>query len=225
MTVSGEVFREGGDEDADLVFAEENTAGKLSYWEEKLVNGRFEHRYRMPARASDVRNKLYIWNRSGEPFRIKGLRVTMDHVVSGRGQERQLLFNDEQGFLVEVVHRFEDEPCPDEAGGHCFLSTEYPLELDDLPLSTPGSSFEGVAVNGEFTREGDGQTYLVFTEEDASGKLSYWTEELVNGKFEHFCRVPQRGVGVRNKLYIWNRSGLPFRIKDLEVALVGIANK
>jgi hypothetical protein len=226
MTVSGEFFLDGEDEQAELVFVEENASGKLSYWSEKLLNGKFSHHYRIPPRAPDVRNKLYIWNRSGKGLRVVDLRMELVRVMGSRKEEQQQILDPGQGFLVELVHRMDTLPCPTGVEGHCFQQGEFPMELLDLPLGSKDMYYAELVVSGEAFLEGNGDaTELVFTEESAEGRLSYWSEKLANGTFEHRFRVPPRAADVRNKLYLWNRSGQPFRMNDLRLKVVRTLRK
>ena len=226
MTVSGELFLDGEDQQAELVFVEENASGKLSYWSEKLLNGKFSHHYRIPPRAPDVRNKLYIWNRSGKGLRVVDLRMELVRVMGSRKEEQQQILDPGQGFLVELLHRMDTLPCPTRVEGHCFQGGEFPMELLDLPLGSKDMYYAELVVSGEAFLEGNGDaTELVFTEESAEGRLSYWSEKLANGTFEHRFRVPPRAADVRNKLYLWNRSGQPFRMNDLRLSVVRTLRK
>lgn len=144
-----------------------------------------------------------------------------------RNEERQVIVDPEEGFKVEVAHRLDEQPCPPGTSGRCFQGTEFPLDIADIAVTVPGLLYAELTISGEVVWEGDDKDKadLVFTEENASGKLSYWPEKLLNGQFEHHYRIPPRAADVRNKIYIWNRSGQPFQINDLRVELVRVMGK
>jgi hypothetical protein len=146
--------------------------------------------------------------------------------MGSRKEEQQQILDPGQGFLVELVHRMDTLPCPTGVEGHCFQGGEFPMELLDLPLGSKDMYYAELVFSGEAFLEGNGDaTELVFTEESAEGRLSYWSEKLANGTFEHRFRVPPRAADVRNKLYLWNRSGQPFRMNDLRLKVVRTLRK
>lgn len=113
-----------------------------------------------------------------------------------------------------------ERPCHQEAL-LCFDATEFPLDLSELPMQVPGTAYSELRVEADFIADaGSSQKMLmIFSEENGSGKLTYWTFPIKPGWTEFSFRVPRRTSDVKAKFYFWNTSGNPFEMKHLRVEL------
>ena len=75
VIVSG--VMQAGDRRMEWVLSEEGPEGKVGYWPHAVWSGPFEWRMALPARGPGVRTKLYIWDRTPEPFCIADLQVLL----------------------------------------------------------------------------------------------------------------------------------------------------
>lgn len=68
----------------EWVIAEEGDAGMVGYWPHAVWSGPFQWRMALPARGSGVHTKLYIWNRTDQPFCIADLSVQLIRTFKGQ---------------------------------------------------------------------------------------------------------------------------------------------
>lgn len=142
--------------------------------------------------------------------------------TGGRTTEDVLLYRWERGTTLPYPHRKDTVPCAAGQRGWCFGANEFPFEVDDLPVDVPGMAYAELVVTGHFEWLGEptNSTELIFTEDAAAGRISYWSMKLADGAFTLRQRLLPRGGTVRNKLYVWNLSGAGFRLHDLEIRCV-----
>lgn len=139
-----------------------------------------------------------------------------------RISEERLLYRWEDGGPLPYQHRKDTVACVPGQRGWCFGPNEFPFEVDDLPVDAPGMAYAELVVTGRFQWLGapSNSTELIFTEDAAEGRISYWSMKLTDGAFTLRQRLLPRGGAVRNKLYVWNLSGVGFRLQDLEIRCV-----
>lgn len=102
----------------------------------------------------------------------------------------------------------------------CFTNGEFPLEINALPTWSAGAQKAYIRVRGSFHMEGASaadKVYLILAEDDATGPISNSAKPLVNGLFDLQWPLFLPSGTVRNKLYLWNRSGKPFSLEGLRV--------
>ncbi len=112
-----------------------------------------------------------------------------------------------------------DRPRPDSQLWY-FADGEYPMEIDDLPIHGKGVTRAEVTVRAVFHMEGlteEDEVYLIMTENNATGQVSSAARRLVNGPLDLHWSMLRHPYTVRNKLFLWNRSGKPFQLEGLEV--------
>jgi hypothetical protein len=63
-----------------LVLAEDDATGPISNSAKPLVNGQFDLQWSLFLQPGTVRTKLYLWNRSGKPLTLQGLRLVVERV-------------------------------------------------------------------------------------------------------------------------------------------------
>lgn len=136
-----------------------------------------------------------------------------------RREEHATLAYPDTGLPFALPHRLDTLPCANDGPGWCFGGGEFPLELSGFPLHAPDLLYVDITVSGQVAWNGDvaGNAELVFAEENSAGRMMYWAEPLRNGGFSYRYRIPMRGSDERNKVYVWNRSGLEFRLTDFRV--------
>lgn len=128
-------------------------------------------------------------------------------------EERELFLGAEAPEL-KLEHRMDTVACP---RGWCFLPNEYPLEVRGLPTYGKNVMRAEVIVRGSFTGEGRGEVLLMLGEDDQEGQIALSERAFTEGPFEFTFQVPRRPPGVRNTLFVWNRSGRTFRLEGLEL--------
>ena len=140
---------------------------------------------------------------------------------NSRREEREVLVGPNATTLDVRFTKLDTMPCHDGHGTWCFGEQEYPLEFSGVQLQRPGLLYSDLHISADVGREdGSGEGLdLVFSEENAAGRVSYWSVPLRTGEFHHTFRIPPRSSDIRNKLYVWNHSRTPFRIKDLSIAV------
>lgn len=107
----------------------------------------------------------------------------------------------------------------------CMDSGEYPMEINDLPTYGKGVSRAIVTVKGEVHMEGimeDDELYLMLAEDDANGQVSLVSERSGNGPIDVQWTLMRQPRAVRNKLFLWNRSGRPFELKGITVQVTRV---
>jgi hypothetical protein len=135
-------------------------------------------------------------------------------------REEQLAFLDQaSGLAPGTLHRLDTLTCDPAPSGWCFTGTEFPIDLASIPLHHQDLIHAEVTVSGLLSLPEGGDMDLVFAEEGASGRVSYWAERLRDGPFEVQYRVPPRDGSVENKIYVWNRSRSEFRLLDFRVSV------
>lgn len=115
----------------------------------------------------------------------------------------------------------------DEAIGYCLAGSEFPLSLEGLPLDTASLLLSEVRVIGNLSGSLNdlGELNLVFSEEDANGKLSYWSQRLLPGPVDVRFTVPPRSCGVRNKLYLWHLQPTSIRFDSLRIDAIRLLRR
>jgi hypothetical protein len=120
-----------------------------------------------------------------------------------------------------VKARVDTIPCEGAGAARwCFGSGEYPLEMDELPAYGKQVLRTEVIVRGVFHMDGalaTDESLLILAENDANGQISNEGKRLVEGPFEFRWMLLRHPYEVRNKLYLWNRSGKPFSFEGLKV--------
>ena len=103
----------------------------------------------------------------------------------------------------------------------CFKGVEFPLEFRELFMDAPGLAYTELLVSGELMKltEDQARPDIVFSEEDDTGKLSYWARPVDPGPFSLSFRVPKRGCGIRAKLYIWDHGAAGLHFRDLRITM------
>ncbi len=96
------------------------------------------------------------------------------------------------------------------------------MEINGLPLDSAGVRYTEVVVRGTMQWEGGytGGGLLALAEDDAKGQVAQIVKDLPEGPFELLYRVPKRDRELRNKLYFWNTTGIPFRLEGLEILVM-----
>lgn len=136
--------------------------------------------------------------------------------------QEDTLFIQGPGSTLPFAHRKDTIPCAEANAAWCFGANEFPFEIDGLSVDVPGMLYAELLISGSMAWDGERKdaTNLIFTEEAASGNLSYWSTTLEEGPFNIRLRIPPRNGVARNKLYIWNLSGSGFRLSDFELKLI-----
>lgn len=62
-----------------------------------------------------------------------------------------------------------------------------------------------------------GGSRLVMSENDARGQVNYLPRDLSQGAFEIIYTIPSRTDAIENKLFFWNKEGIPFRLDRFEI--------
>jgi hypothetical protein len=139
-----------------------------------------------------------------------------------RVMEEDTLFVQALDDTLRFAHRKDTMPCAIGTKAWCFGAGEFPFEIDGLPVDVPDMLYAELSISGKIAWEGERKdaTNLIFTEDAASGQLSYWSTTLEEGPFNIRLRIPPRNGIARNKLYFWNLSGSGFRLQEFELRLV-----
>ena len=74
-------FRSDADSTVQLIFTENDPTGTINYSVRVLQNGPFDVIYRVPKRATNVANKVYLWNLAAISIRIEGLEISVDRTL------------------------------------------------------------------------------------------------------------------------------------------------
>lgn len=72
------LFEVVGDSSVQMILAESDPTGLINYSVRLLENGPFDLTYRVPKRAPEVANKVYLWNRSGVSVRLEELEIAVE---------------------------------------------------------------------------------------------------------------------------------------------------
>jgi hypothetical protein len=122
---------------------------------------------------------------------------------------------------MNMEHHADTIPCAEGGKAWCFNAEEFPLEVKQLPLLTPGLVYTEVVVSGTFKRRnGSGDDIkMIVSAYDTPEKAGYWWQPLYDGPFIFTYRVPAAVAGLKYKLYLWdiNRNGCS--IVDLRVEI------
>ena len=117
--------------------------------------------------------------------------------------------------------RADTIPCADIGlATWCFGGGEYPLVMDELPAYDKGVLRTEVVVQGAFHMDEAlpaDESYFILAENNAKGQISNVGKRLVEGPFEFRWMLLRHPYKVRNKLFLWNRSGKRFSIEGLRV--------
>ncbi len=156
----------------------------------------------------------------GHPF--EAFLFTRNH--KERRRDAELVFA-QTGTHGTIPFTADTTTCPPaKPGAWCFDAAEFPFGMGPIPLERPDLVFSELLVTGtvEWSTDKSGQLELVFEEENGTERISYWSQSLKAGAFEVRYRIPRRDAGVRNKLYLWDPQGIPFRLSDFKVEVVHI---
>ncbi|MEO8590297.1 MAG: glycosyltransferase family 87 protein [Flavobacteriales bacterium] len=136
-----------------------------------------------------------------------------------RKEERETLVSSETRLALGSPHRFDTIPCSGGSASECFEGGEFPIEITLPRFDDPDLLYVDLVVKGTLEWNGDvgNNAELVFTEENSAGRSIYWSRSVTNGGFSIHYRLPGRDIGMRSTLYMWNRSGLGFRLSDFRV--------
>lgn len=131
------------------------------------------------------------------------------------------------GTPLTLKHRFDTIPCDGPGDGWCFANGEYPFEIDGLPTYGEAVRFATVEVRGSVHWESDPGEAVQFMlgEDDDTHQLAISGGRIPEGPFDLKFTVPARPTGVRNKLFIANRSGRHFTIRDLRIEVATYAQE
>jgi hypothetical protein len=153
----------------------------------------------------------------GLPFEAWFFRRGTD----GRHEQRELIFDTDTPIAMNMEHHADTIPCAEGGKAWCFNAEEFPLEVKQLPLLTPGLVYTEVVVSGTFKRRnGSGDDIkMIVSAYDTPEKAGYWWQPLYDGPFIFTYRVPAAVAGLKYKLYLWdiNRNGCS--IVDLRVEI------
>ncbi len=132
-----------------------------------------------------------------------------------------VVFRQRDGVPIGLDHRSNGVPCIG-ASAWCFSGEVFPMEINGLPLDSAGVRYTEVVVRGTMQWEGGytGGGLLALAEDDAKGQVAQIVKDLPEGPFELLYRVPKRDRELRNKLYFWNTTGIPFRLEGLEILVM-----
>ena len=83
LVVSGELVWNDQPGEMQVVFSEELGDGASTYRSFHLHEGPFSQRVRILTRPSGGKNKLYIWNNSQHPFKLRGFRIESVATLQG----------------------------------------------------------------------------------------------------------------------------------------------
>ncbi len=135
-----------------------------------------------------------------------------------RRTETEVLFSQADGRTIPFDHRSSGTTCAEE-NSWCFDSNEYPLEINNIPLGDPAALHCEVIVRGVILWEEGyiGGSHLVMSENDAGGQINYLPRHLSKGAFEIIYAIPSRTDAIENKLFFWNKEGVPFRLDRFEI--------
>ncbi len=153
---------------------------------------------------------------------VGGVRI-FDLTGQHRPMERQLVFQQDQGRPLHLTHRLDTVPCPSEEKGWCFLPSEYPLDVDGLPMYGAGVAYAELFVTGTMHWQkvpGAKVAELLLAEDDERRQLSLSGYALKEGPFAFRYGLPPRADGARTKLFISNPSGCAFALDGLKLEVV-----
>ena len=96
--------------------------------------------------------------------------------------------------------------------------SEFPLEISGMPIHDEHVPYSRVEVSGNLAM-GAADPPLLFVLEVRRGDetIDYRTVELRDGEFSASFQIARNVAGSTSKLYIWNRSGDPFTLKNMRV--------
>ena len=103
-------------------------------------------------------------------------------------------------------------------GAWYFDDREFPLETGPFPTDNDSLIYSELLVSGDiqWLQEPSDGTLLVFEEHGQEARISYWSHRLEAGALDVRFRIPRRGHGGKNNLFIWNPARRPFRIAGLQ---------
>lgn len=135
----------------------------------------------------------------------------------GHTQERTLF--DVRGPHASIVARLDT--LSTQGGDRWFAATQYPLELDVLPVRTSGMAVSSITVSGRLSWLADtSAACMLYVAENAAGEqVSLRGAEVRQGRFEWHVLFGPEEVGRSTMVYLHNPHRLPFRIADLRVTL------
>lgn len=158
----------------------------------------------------------------GRPFEVYFFRKSGN---STRTSESRVLWQGRVPGHIESV-RLDTADC-EQAESLCLEGTEFPLSFEGLGIGAADIVLSELRVRGTLRPEVEmtGELNLVFTEENDLGRVSYWSERLMPGRFDVRFNVPSRECRVRNKLYLWHLSAVPVAIDSfrIDAALLHVA--
>ncbi len=120
----------------------------------------------------------------------------------------------------QIAHRLSlDTSAKQYPGRPCFSTMEFPVEFAELPINAPEFHATEILVSGVMQADSIRMEW-VLSEEGPEGKVGYWPHAVWSGPFVWRMALPARDPAVQTKLYLWNRSDMPFCIADLKVELI-----
>lgn len=149
--------------------------------------------------------------------------AAMEVLVFERGngrriQRTELMVNGMQSPGASAA-RVDATPCGDDQ--LCFKEGEFPFEMIDLAVGGGGACLSELVVSGELVwNDQPGEMQVVFSEELGDGASTYRSFHLHEGPFSQRVRILTRPSGGKNKLYIWNNSQHPFKLRGFRIESV-----
>lgn len=216
------IFLDDGAINSSLVLM--GNRGWTSFGHDIMAPGRIDAliakgaRYLLFTRAEwldDQRLAAYINRPVGQvgSVYIFDLRPGTDNV------QGTVVFDQAQGRPSTLQHRLDTVACGAGSGTWCFNGSEFPFEMDGLPTYGPGTNCAVVLVQGtiDWSNDPEEGPQLLIGEDDATHQLALWSKPLGEGHFSLRFSLPQRPEGVRNKLFMTNKSGQRFTMRGLRV--------
>lgn len=130
-------------------------------------------------------------------------------------------FEQNAGKQLPLPHRNNARIC-EGAQGWCFGGEQYPMEMEDLPVHPPDLKYAEVIVSGTLAQEpGHEGSFSFAVSQDLGDQQSDFMQQRIQpGPFKVVFKLPAFDPDTRNKLYLENNTGSPFRLEELEVLVV-----
>jgi len=135
--------------------------------------------------------------------------------------ENDLVLDAKGAAHASIIARVDTIPCTTPNNTMwCLADGEYPMEIDQLPLEGGGVVRSEVSVKLMFHMDDMSdadEVYLIMAEDAADGPVTNIARRLQNGKMDLRWSLLRHPFTVRNKLYLWNRTGRSFTLEDIQV--------
>ncbi|MBL0044684.1 MAG: hypothetical protein IPP33_09925 [Flavobacteriales bacterium] len=128
------------------------------------------------------------------------------------------IFQQGQSEPFPLQHRFDTVACTNSGSTWCFGSNEYPIDINGIQQNA-GRALR-VRGNVHWNAPPRNNAELVFAEDDDQKQISIHGQALSEGQFDLRFALVDRPTNVRNKLFLWNRSGSNFTLDGLRLTVV-----